>query len=113
MILVSLIIVAGHFSFWVYAYWLVVRVQKALYQSFPEEANQFLGTRKSFGINRKKGLLFLWEVDIKNLTRRDKALEGLRQHAVRCLILLLAMLFFMPVLIFIIWWLTSIISIRH
>ncbi len=109
MIEISLILVAGYFAFWVYVYLLVKKVQNSLYQSFPKEAIQYLGTKKSFGINRKAGLLFLWEGKIKDLTRRDKKIEGLRQKAAICIVLLFAAMFLMPLLMLIILWLASVI----
>ena len=103
MIAVILILVIGYFALWIYAYSLVVRFQNALHQRFPKKADQFLGTRKTFGINRKTGLFFLWEPEIKGLASRDKNIESLRRHAVICIVSLLAILFLMPLLALIFW----------
>jgi len=108
MLTIAVIAVAAYFALWVYTYSLVVRVQNAFYRRFPKEAEQSLGSMKSFGVNKKTGLLFLWQKSVRELLKNDQSIERLRQHAVRCIVFLLAVIVLMPVfLIFIVWGATS------
>ncbi len=100
---IILLVVAGYFALWIYAYLLVIRFQKSLFRSFPDQANQILGTKTVFGINSKTGLLFLWREDIKQLARRDKNTDVLRRVAARSIFLLVIALFLFLPFILIIW----------
>ena len=103
MLEVILLVVAGYFALWIYACLLVIKFQKSLVRSFPDQVSQILGTKKVFGINAKTGLLFLWREDIKELARRDKNTDALRQIAVRTISLSLIALFLFLPFILIIW----------
>jgi hypothetical protein len=95
MIVFSSIVVIGYFMFWGYTYLLVTKVQKALYDNFPKEADQYLGPKQSRGISKKAGILFLWETNVKELAKKDKNIERLRKRASTCIILLLPSIFLM------------------
>ncbi len=103
MIEVVLLVVAGYFALWVYAYILVIKFQKSLYRRFPDNANQILGTKTVLGINAKTGLLFLWREDTKELARRDETTNALRRTTVRTMYLLFIALFLFIPFILIIW----------
>ncbi len=66
MLEVILSVVAGYFALWIYAFLLVIKFQKSLYKSFPDEANQILGTMKVFGINAKAGFFFFGGKKLKS-----------------------------------------------
>jgi hypothetical protein len=104
MIIVSLIVVTGYFAFWGYTYLLVTKVEKALHKHFPKEADQYFGTKKLFGISKGRGLLFLWDTEIRKLTSGNKSVERLRHRAAISIGFLLGGLFALPVIIMLIWW---------
>jgi hypothetical protein len=103
MVETILLVVAGYFALWIYTFLLVIRFQNSLYRSYPDRANQILGTKKVFGINAKAGLLFLWREDIKELSRQNKNTDALRRAAARFIFLLLIALFLLVPFIFMIW----------
>lgn len=103
MIEIILLVVTGYFALWIYACLLVIKFQKSLYKSFPDQANQILGTKKVFRINAKMDPFFLWREDIKELSRRDKNTDALRRAAARFIFLSLIALFLFLPFIFMIW----------
>ncbi len=104
MTAIIIIVVLFYSFFWVFSLFLVTKAQKALHCKFPNEANKYLGTRKSLLINNKLGLLFLWDDEIIRLSKRDKSIEGLRRKASFCVLFSLASILIMPLTILIIWW---------
>jgi hypothetical protein len=107
MIVISSIVVIGYFIFWGYTFFRVKKFQRALYENFPKEADQYLGAKQFFGINKKAGLLFLWEPNIKELSKKDPNIEHLRKQATTCVILLLPSIFLMFALLAFFAWLTG------
>jgi hypothetical protein len=103
MVEVILLVVAGYFALWIYACFLVIKFQKSLYKSFPDQANQILGTKNFFGINAKKDPFFLWREDIKELARRDESINALRRTTVKTIYLLCIALFLSLPFVFMIW----------
>ena len=100
---VVLLVSACYFALGIYGCLLVIKFRKSLYKSFPDQANQILGTRKVFGINAKMDPFFIWREDIKELSRRDKSTDALRRAAARFIFLSLIALFLFLPFIFLIW----------
>lgn len=105
MIMFSIFVIIGYFIFFVYVYLLVLKVQNALYDKFQKEAIQHFGTNRSYTLNPKTGILFLWADNIKEISKRDKNIERLRQKAATCIIILLFAIILMPASILMAWWL--------
>jgi hypothetical protein len=107
MIEISIILLVGYFTFWLYAFLLTMRFKKTLLNRFPEEAKQCLRQTTIFGHYNTAGFLYLWDDKIKNLAGKENKIERLRKKASICIILSFATMFLLPVLILIIAWLTS------
>lgn len=103
MIEIALLALGGYFALWIYSFLLVIKFQKSLYKSCPDQANQILGPKTVFRINAKMDPFFIWREDIKDLSRRDKNTEALRIRAVRTIFLSLVALFLLLPFTLIVW----------
>lgn len=90
-VVVAGIIFGLPFLWFLYVIWvfvLVLRFQNKLYRNFPEKATEALGIQKYFGIiNKKRGFLFLWDDDIKQLIVNNLCYENQRKLAARCILI--------------------------
>jgi hypothetical protein len=84
------------FGLWIYAYWLVVKVQRHFFKAFPKDAANYLGRESFFGMSTNRGLFFLWDDHFISLTKNNAAIEKLRRRASRCILILITMIFLMP-----------------
>lgn len=50
---------------------LVIRAENKLREWYPAESAAILGNRRVESINRKMGILFLWDPQIREIERRD------------------------------------------
>jgi hypothetical protein len=106
---VAVMIIALPFLWFIYfisTFVAVVRLQNELYQRFPDKSSELLGTRKAFGLlNKKRGFLFLWDDDVKQLVAAYDDLEKQRRFAANCILIglsvmaLLAVVFISIILI--------------
>jgi hypothetical protein len=106
-LLIALCLISGYFVIWVYTYILVLRAQKSLFRKFPEEAERIIGTEKIGGINKKTGLLFLWQEDVKEIGKKNKDIELARKRAIKYLISLLIAMPLIPFLTLFLWLLVT------
>ncbi len=106
----ALIPVIVYFAFWIYVFLLTMKFKKALLKSFPREANQYLSQTTIFGDYSTVGFFYLWDDKIKNLAKKEKKIESLRQHTSKCMIILFTSVFLIPVLTLIILWLAPVIK---
>lgn len=95
-LMVAFIPLIFYFALWIYTYRLVVKVQNNFLNEFPEDGANYLGSINFFGINTKRGFLFLWDDNFISLSRKDAVVEKLRRRASRCILILIGMIFLIP-----------------
>jgi hypothetical protein len=81
---------------WVYTYGLVVKVQRLFLDTFPKDAVNYLGSGSFFGINTKRGFLFLWDDKFICFSKTNTSIEKFRKRATHCILILIALIFLMP-----------------
>ncbi len=76
-----------------YTVLLTLRFQKMIYEKYPDDAHKYLGLEKYWGINKKQGLLFLFDENINRLIKDEKYLVNLRKKVIFCYIVFIILMF--------------------
>ena len=88
--------VFGYLIFFAYLYFTILKYQNSIVNKYPKDASKLLGIEKVWGINRKTGLLFLWNNKIKNLIKDDYDLLMLHKRCVLSFWIFVTLLFLLP-----------------
>lgn len=106
IILAFCVIPLTWFVWYLFVIRIIIKFQNELHQHFPDRAVQILGAKKAFGlINKKMGLLFLWNREVKSLTITDEQIEKQRKFAANCVIISCVIILLTPGFMFLFYWL--------
>ena len=95
MIELVILVVVAYFALSVYVYIIILKLQNAIHEKFPEEAKQYLGERRPLLPSTKGSLLFFFEYKLKNQIQKDKNLARLWRYTARVVLLWITAMFLM------------------